>query len=279
MLRAMGKAGGAKATTNFGACRDLYGRRLRHVNDEIRLKKWQEYQEAKRDAHGRGDKEALAKLENPEEATETGIRGWNLEIPKWADGVHKLGKANKMKRMRRMRRQARRGGAAGGAGQSAADGAAARRVGDGHKFNTLSRDDYVAGAAAPESEDAVANAVKEGIAASNAAKRRRLEQEGASEERFLPLQEGGVSGVPTLRWDEDSWLLAMAGDLVVQEGAVLEGALPVPPVEPPPLACRHRAPCPRPPDPRRVRSLSRRAVRVWQRPSGRGGTDLRPVVL
>lgn len=33
---------GAKPTTDFGACRDLQGRRLRHVNDEVRLQKWQE---------------------------------------------------------------------------------------------------------------------------------------------------------------------------------------------------------------------------------------------
>ncbi|CAM9237792.1 unnamed protein product [Discosporangium mesarthrocarpum] len=33
---------GKKPTRDFGACRDLQGRRLRHVNDEIRLQKWQE---------------------------------------------------------------------------------------------------------------------------------------------------------------------------------------------------------------------------------------------
>lgn len=41
-----------KKTTDFGACRDLYGRRLRHVNDEIRLKKWLEDKE--REEEGRG---------------------------------------------------------------------------------------------------------------------------------------------------------------------------------------------------------------------------------
>jgi hypothetical protein len=29
-----------KKTTNFGMCRDLNGRRLRHVNDEMRLRLW-----------------------------------------------------------------------------------------------------------------------------------------------------------------------------------------------------------------------------------------------
>uniref|UniRef100_A0A7S0L8D9 SDE2-like domain-containing protein n=1 Tax=Coccolithus braarudii TaxID=221442 RepID=A0A7S0L8D9_9EUKA len=39
MLRASGK-GGVK-TTNFDACRDLNGRRLRHVNAEVKLSEWE----------------------------------------------------------------------------------------------------------------------------------------------------------------------------------------------------------------------------------------------
>ena len=42
-----------KKTTDFGACRDLYGRRLRHVNDEIRLKKWLEDKEREEESRGR----------------------------------------------------------------------------------------------------------------------------------------------------------------------------------------------------------------------------------
>lgn len=45
MLRAQSKQKGKKQTTDFGACRDLNGRRLRHVNDEKILEKWQEAQE------------------------------------------------------------------------------------------------------------------------------------------------------------------------------------------------------------------------------------------
>ncbi|ETI55113.1 hypothetical protein PPTG_19260 [Phytophthora nicotianae INRA-310] len=47
MLRSMGKASGAKATKAFGACRDLHGRRLRHVNQEVALHKWQQDAEAR----------------------------------------------------------------------------------------------------------------------------------------------------------------------------------------------------------------------------------------
>ena len=44
MLRAQAKVKGKKIT-DFGACRDLSGRRLRHVNDEILLNKWKEAKE------------------------------------------------------------------------------------------------------------------------------------------------------------------------------------------------------------------------------------------
>jgi hypothetical protein len=52
MLRSMGKAAGQKKTVDFGACRDLYGRRLRHVNDEIKLKKWLEAKEQEEQDRG-----------------------------------------------------------------------------------------------------------------------------------------------------------------------------------------------------------------------------------
>ena len=41
MLRAQAKKA-TKKTTDFSMCRDLSGRRLRHVNDEIILQKWRE---------------------------------------------------------------------------------------------------------------------------------------------------------------------------------------------------------------------------------------------
>jgi len=40
LLRGAPAKPGVKKTTNFEACRDLSGRRLRHVNNEKRLEKW-----------------------------------------------------------------------------------------------------------------------------------------------------------------------------------------------------------------------------------------------
>ncbi|CAN0389712.1 unnamed protein product, partial [Scytosiphon promiscuus] len=74
MLRAMAKQAGAKPTTDFGACRDLQGRRLRHVNDEVRLQKWQEARSVSLERESRGEKVE-------EEKTQSGIENWHLGVP------------------------------------------------------------------------------------------------------------------------------------------------------------------------------------------------------
>jgi len=59
MLRTAGKNG--VKTTNFDACRDLNGRRLRHVNSETQLRQW----EAKADERKRKKMEQLARNAPP----------------------------------------------------------------------------------------------------------------------------------------------------------------------------------------------------------------------
>ncbi|ETO67154.1 hypothetical protein F444_15865 [Phytophthora nicotianae P1976] len=85
MLRSMGKTSGAKTTTDFGACRDLHGRRLRHVNQEVAMHKWRQDAEtrAKREKEGIEDREIL------DEDTPSGIPGWYLATPSWAEGIKK----------------------------------------------------------------------------------------------------------------------------------------------------------------------------------------------
>lgn len=76
MLRSMAKQSGKKPTTDFGACRDLSGRRLRHVNDEIILQKW-------KDAREKGE------TFDPYQITRTGIDMWFLPAPGWTEGFSK----------------------------------------------------------------------------------------------------------------------------------------------------------------------------------------------
>ena len=77
LLKGQSRQAGAKMTTDFGACRDLQGRRLRHVNDEIKLRKWRDRQ--RREAAGE-------KVDGDEMwNTPSGLYNWHLMTPTWAD--------------------------------------------------------------------------------------------------------------------------------------------------------------------------------------------------
>lgn len=98
LLKGQSKQAGAKQTLDFGACRDLSGRRLRHVNDEIKLRKWRELQ-AKRE---RGeDVDELEALKTP-----SGIRNWHLMVPNWSDGSSMSNKGRR-KHERQLQREVR----------------------------------------------------------------------------------------------------------------------------------------------------------------------------
>lgn len=78
-LRSQGKSKKARRTLNFNFCRDLQGRRLKYVNDEIRLKNWlSDAERAKRDKLKGDYKEAKG---------EAGIEGWYLGVPSWSETV------------------------------------------------------------------------------------------------------------------------------------------------------------------------------------------------
>jgi hypothetical protein len=87
LLKGQSKQAGAKTTLDFGACRDLSGRRLRHINDEVKLRKW-------RDAQSRRN-QGLPVDELGELRTESGIRNWHLMVPGWADGAASSNKARR----------------------------------------------------------------------------------------------------------------------------------------------------------------------------------------
>ena len=85
MLKGQSKQAGAKLTTDFGACRDLQGRRLRHVNDEIKLRKWHDIQERKKAGE-------LVDEDAEYMNTPSGLYNWHLLLPGWADVTNKSAK-------------------------------------------------------------------------------------------------------------------------------------------------------------------------------------------
>lgn len=98
LLKGQSKQAGARQTLDFGACRDLSGRRLRHVNDEIKLRKFRALQEARE----RGETvDELAALK-----TESGIRNWHLMVPNWSDGASMSNKGRR-KHERQLQREVR----------------------------------------------------------------------------------------------------------------------------------------------------------------------------
>ena len=74
-LRAKAKKKGKHELTDFGACRDLSGRRLRHVNDEQILQKWSRSQEK-------------GEVYDPLKGSVGGLENWFLATPSWIQ-VHK----------------------------------------------------------------------------------------------------------------------------------------------------------------------------------------------
>ncbi|GAX26956.1 hypothetical protein FisN_9Lh260 [Fistulifera solaris] len=80
LLKGQARQAGAKATSNFGACRDLQGRRLQHVNQAIEGQLWLEWKRRVEAGTATEEEMAQALLQ-----TDTGIAGWHLQLPAWAD--------------------------------------------------------------------------------------------------------------------------------------------------------------------------------------------------
>ena len=85
LLKGQARQAGAKFTTDFGACRDLQGRRLRHVNDEIKLRKWREAQERKKQRKQAGGADEEKGDDDYLWKTPSGLYNWHLLTPTWSD--------------------------------------------------------------------------------------------------------------------------------------------------------------------------------------------------
>lgn len=80
LLKGQSRQAGAKVTTDFGACRDLQGRRLRQVNEAIDYKLWKEWNDKVQAGSATEEEMTKALLD-----TRSGIAGWHLQLPRWAD--------------------------------------------------------------------------------------------------------------------------------------------------------------------------------------------------
>jgi hypothetical protein len=80
LLKGQSRQAANKTTLDFGSCRDLQGRRLRTVNDEIAQRLRREWQQ-KVDTGQATQQEMIQALSD----TNSGIAGWFLQLPAWAE--------------------------------------------------------------------------------------------------------------------------------------------------------------------------------------------------
>ena len=84
LLKGQSRQAGAKTTTDFGACRDLQGRRLRHVNDQLALQQFQAWQE--KIQRGEATEEDMVRSlvgRGEDNGGRSGVVGWHLQLPTW----------------------------------------------------------------------------------------------------------------------------------------------------------------------------------------------------
>lgn len=111
LLKGQSRQVGANITTDFTSCRDLQGRRLQHINDTIQYNTMNEWYNKINNGIATYDDmiEALLLQNNNSNSQQnnnanTGILGWNLQLPSWADVSMK----NEMRRNTRALYQWRR---------------------------------------------------------------------------------------------------------------------------------------------------------------------------
>jgi len=180
LLKGQSKQAGAKRTTDFGACRDLQGRRLRHVNDEIKLRKWREIQQRKQQGLSGGEEEMWK--------TPSGLYNWHLMVPNWASDS--LSKKGTRKMQRQMERELQRY-------QTDEEKAAQKRKEQERQYQQ-SVTDYVRQTAEAAEAIAVQDAIQQGLAA----KKRKATEESQEHEE-----------------EKKNELVTLSGDFVVDETA------------------------------------------------------------
>ncbi len=177
LLKGQSRQAGAKLTTDFGACRDLQGRRLRHVNDEIKLRKWRETKRREQAGEKVPDDELWK--------TPSGIYNWHLMTPTWADVSKKA--------THRIKRQFQQ------LGRQASKEALKKKEQEVVYQNSMTHYLEQATAATETIQKSIPDAIQQGLAAAAASKKRKLPMEGAAQ----------------LENAEPNSLVTLSGDMVV----------------------------------------------------------------
>jgi Replication stress response SDE2 C-terminal/Silencing defective 2 N-terminal ubiquitin domain/SPRY domain len=177
LLKGQSRQAGAKLTTDFGACRDLQGRRLRHVNDEIKLRLWRDMKRRE---------EAGEKVPDDELwKTPSGIYNWHLMTPAWAD-ISKKATHRIKRQFQQMDHQAQKE-------------ALKKQEREQVYQNSMTHYLNKATEATEAIQLSIGDAIQQGLAAS-------------SKKRKLPIPEHSV-----IESAEPNSLVTLSGDLVVEE--------------------------------------------------------------
>jgi len=189
LLKQEGRKRTGKKVTNFGSCRDLNGRRLRHVNDEKNLQKWNKLKrdqnktqdgnnKKKSKGFGSAAKQAFQEFEA---GASSGIEGWHGEVPKWSG----MFGSSSQKRKRPMNKGDRREGGKAGSGsgiQSRVGGSSSAVLGPS------------AGSFSEAGANDVASAVLAGFRRKKRKKKKRTEGAIASGESAGTAEPAGAVG-------------------------------------------------------------------------------------
>jgi Replication stress response SDE2 C-terminal/SPRY domain/Silencing defective 2 N-terminal ubiquitin domain len=80
LLKGQSRQASANTTKDFSACRDLQGRRLRHVNEAVNYAVWKEWNDKVQNGTATLEEMASALIN-----TDSGIAGWHLQLPAWSE--------------------------------------------------------------------------------------------------------------------------------------------------------------------------------------------------
>lgn len=181
LLKNQSKRAGAKTTLDFGACRDLNGRRLRHVNDEIKLRKWRENMNKKNSGRDASEDQQM-------------VSGWHLNIPNWAAaeaGSEKVRKRNESKFQKERKRE-----------QEEREIKKRKKEEEAMRREQLALNYADQGNHYGDDDDDgfMANAIKEGL-------KKRMRVESKNDSKFEQQQQQHLE-------DDTNWLCSLAGDII-----------------------------------------------------------------